>query len=289
MKEIKLIALYFYISERYEKELKYSVQHYSSNTTEPEFTDSELLTLYLFVMSEEKKMKIKEIHSYGQRYLLSWFPKLPSYQAFDHRADELWEVFRALLAEWVILFMPQECSHETSVVDSYPIMTCSAKRDGKVAREITDKGYCSTKGIYYYGLKLHVLGWQRPGHVPWMESLVFSEASRSDLTVFKENWTWVSNRTVVGDKIYKDDPFCKWMKEQRNTLILIPVKEKQGKPPCLRQRDKAADDLFSAAVSGIRQPIVRLRRITGPMKREVCRMPVKCVPLKAYCCMSLVV
>jgi hypothetical protein len=274
MNEIKLIALYFYISERYEKELKYSVQRFSHNSEEPGFTDSELLTLYLFVMSEEKRMRIKEIHRFAQHYLLSWFPKLPSYQAFDHRADALWEVLRALVAEWVLLFMPADCSDATSVVDSYPIITCSAKREGKVAREITDKGYCSTKNIYYYGLKLHVLGWQRPGHIPWIESVLLSEASRHDLTVFKENWTWVSNRTVIGDKIYKDDALCAWMKEQRNTLILMPVKEKQGKPPCLRQWDKAAGDLFSAAVSRVRQPRWRVF-LTGPMKMGGCRWPIR--------------
>ena len=34
-----------------------------------------------------------------------------------------------------------------------PIITCSGKRKAKVATEITDKGYNSTKKMYYYGLK----------------------------------------------------------------------------------------------------------------------------------------
>lgn len=41
-----------------------------------------------------------------------------------------------------------------------PIITCSGKRSGKVARETVDKGFYYTKVIYYYVLKLHQLGFQ---------------------------------------------------------------------------------------------------------------------------------
>ncbi len=35
-----------------------------------------------------------------------------------------------------------------------PIVTCKGKnREGKVAMEITSKGYCSTKNMYYYGIE----------------------------------------------------------------------------------------------------------------------------------------
>jgi hypothetical protein len=258
MKEIKLIALYFYVSERYEKDLKYNVERFSHNSAELEFTDAEALTLYLYVLSQEKRLRIKEIYEFARGYLLSWFPKLPSYQAFDHRLDRLWEVLRSLLAEWLILFMPQECSSEVSVTDSLPIITCSTKRDGKVAREITDKGYCGTKGAYYYGIKLHVMAWKRLGHMPWIEGLILAEASRSDVTVFKENYEFLAQRVIIGDKGYMDAPFFKKMYELMKTTMLIPIKRQQGKPQRLRYFDQAADDLFSAAVSRVRQPIESL-------------------------------
>ena len=42
-----------------------------------------------------------------------------------------------------------------------PIVTCKGKnRKSKVAREVVDKGYCSTKNMYYYGLKLHLLAFE---------------------------------------------------------------------------------------------------------------------------------
>jgi len=37
---------------------------------------------------------------------------------------------------------------------------------GKVAREITSKGYCSTKSMYYYGMKMLLHGFWRIGKLP---------------------------------------------------------------------------------------------------------------------------
>ena len=52
-----------------------------------------------------------------------------------------------------------------------PIITCSAKRAGKVAPELTSKGYCSTKKLHYIGTKLHSVAFHRPGGLPFPEIL----------------------------------------------------------------------------------------------------------------------
>ncbi len=39
------------------------------------------------------------------------------------------------------------------------------------AQEITDKGFCSTKGLYYYGMKLHTLVCCRKGRPPHPEQI----------------------------------------------------------------------------------------------------------------------
>ena len=57
------------------------------------------------------------------------------------------------------------------------------KRKGKVVAEITDKGYRSTKGMYYYGVKLYAMGFRRPGKLPHPEQIIISKASESDLTI----------------------------------------------------------------------------------------------------------
>jgi len=55
------------------------------------------------------------------------------------------------------------------------MITCAGKNKvGKVATEITSKGYCSTKNMYYFGLKLHVVAFRRKGTIPFPEMLIFS-------------------------------------------------------------------------------------------------------------------
>jgi hypothetical protein len=68
------------------------------------------------------------------------------------------EALQELVRIMTISFKPEDCDTMTSLVDSMPIVTCKGKnREGKVAKEITSKGYCSTKDMYYYGMKLHVV------------------------------------------------------------------------------------------------------------------------------------
>ena len=45
------------------------------------------------------------------------------------------------------------------------------------------------------------------------------------------------------------------MLEQQNSEMLAPVKAIKGMPEVMKQRLKAADDLFSTAVSKVRQPV----------------------------------
>ena len=70
MNELKLIALYSYLCEVYDKELMYHCQGFSNNSV-PHFSDVECLTIYLFAIMEEEKFKIKSIHQYAHRYLRS--------------------------------------------------------------------------------------------------------------------------------------------------------------------------------------------------------------------------
>ena len=146
-----------YICDLYESELKYCCQRYSNNSN-PAFTDQEIMTIYLFAGHCQSYFKIKDIHSFAKDYLSPWFPKLPSYQTFNYRLNLLPEAFRVLSGRLLETFQPVDCDLGVSLVDSMPVMTSTGRnRKGKVAQEITSKGYCSTKNQYYYGLKLHAL------------------------------------------------------------------------------------------------------------------------------------
>jgi len=257
VKELKLIFIYLYICDIYDSRLRSACERFSNNSN-PDFTDQEVMTIYLYAMNVEQRLKIKQIHEYASDHLRSWFPLLPTYEAFNMRINRLCEAFRNLADVLLSGYCPQDCDLNTSLMDSLPIITCSGKRKPSVAKEITDKGYCSTKSMYYYGLKLHALAFHRPDHLPFPESIVITAASENDLNVHKQNWSGISNRSFYGDKIYRDTELLKEMARFSNSQILTPVKGIKNQSEALNQWGKAANDLYSRAVSKVRQPIESL-------------------------------
>ena len=253
-KAIKLIEIYFYICKRYDEELKYYCERFSNND-EPEFTDQEIMTIYLFAIQEEQRFKVKQIHRFANEYLRSWFPNLGSYTAFNNRLNRLSEAFKQLVIPLLNEFRPEDCCLDQSLLDSMPIITCSGRRVPKVATEIIDKGICSSKGMYYHGLKLHALAFRRIDKLPFPEQLLITPASFNDLSVFKDAWSNISNRCFWGDKIYSNKEFFAELEKKKHSVMLTPVKAVKGQTELEKQRNKAADDLFSKAVSKVRQPI----------------------------------
>lgn len=256
-KALKLISIYLYICKLHNEELKFMTQRYTNND-KPEFTDQEIMTLYLFTIQEEQRFSVSQVYSFANNYLSSWFPALPSYKAFNNRLNRLSEAFKAVAAHSFATFIPSECDLDVSLLDSMPIITCSGKRKAKVATEITDKGYCSTKSMYYFGFKLHALAFHNPNRLPFPEQIVITPASENDLNVFRQDWSNIPNRTFFGDKIYNDANFFEDLAINVNSTMLTPVKGVKGQPEVIKQRDKAANDLFSTAVSTVRQPIESL-------------------------------
>jgi hypothetical protein len=253
-KSEQLVAIYLYICRMYECRLKFCCERFSNNQ-HPEFTDQEVLTIYLFTMLHEQRFKVKQMHQFAKDYLTSWFPKLPSYVAFNTRLNRLSEALKELSIGLLGGFSLDSELTSISVLDSFPIITCSGKRSAKVAQEITDKTFCSTKGIWYYGLKLHLLGFKQPNRLPLPEAVVLTEASENDLNVFKQNWSGIRNRHFFGDKIYHDPTFFSQLREERQSIMYTPVKGVKGQSESMKCFDKAAADLFSSAVSRVRQPI----------------------------------
>lgn len=253
-KALKLIKIYSSICERFEKDLKYTCQRFSNNN-EQDITDQEIMTIYLFATKEEQRFSIKQIHLFAVEYLHSWFPKLGSYSAFNNRLNNLSEAFKSLLSSLFIEYFPKNCFPNQSLLDSMPIITCSGKRFGKVAKDLTDKGYCSTKSLYYFGVKLHALAFRREKTIPFPEEILITPASVNDLTVFKEAWTNKENRYFFGDKIYHHQDFFSDLEKENKSIMMTPVKAVKGECQEIRNRDKAANDLFSTAVSRVRQPI----------------------------------
>jgi hypothetical protein len=135
------------------------------------------------------------------------------------------------------------------LTDSLPIILSKRAYQAKVALGIADKGFCSTKDLYYQGVKFHFLGPDRYGKMPLPEQMQFTQASANDLTVLKTLLPRLYNRWVVGDKIFASTPTNEQVAAQQ-VQILTPIKLKKG-----QKRLDAAHQYFSTYVSSIRQPV----------------------------------
>lgn len=80
-KDDKLVRIYLFICDKF-KELQFYCERFSNNN-KPEFTDQEIMTIYLYVMHHEGHFKVKQIHRFATEYLRSWFPKIGSYQSLQ--------------------------------------------------------------------------------------------------------------------------------------------------------------------------------------------------------------
>lgn len=83
-----------------------------------------------------------------------------------------------------------------------------------------------------------------------------SSASKNDLTVFKRECVpAIAGKTIFADKIYRDNPYWNNERDVKNNELLTPIKAIKGATEEEKQRNKAADELYSAAVSSVREPI----------------------------------
>lgn len=245
----QLIAVYIKVCEFWESSACAAVQR-RSHFQKYEITDQEIATIYLFG-TIKKQFTIKNIFQYAKDHLQEWFPGLWGYDAFVHRLNQLGSAFSSLCEVFshAINDAIGECS--SMALDSMPIILANNKRSGiaKVAAEIADKGYSASKDTYYYGVKLHVLGFLRNKTIPTPEYLIVSKASDHDLSVFKSISSHVFNREIFADKAYCDENFSKTIDEDQNVKLILPVKKIKG------QFSFEGGDAYSTAVSRTRQPI----------------------------------
>ena len=256
--------MYYYLCECYYAELRWHCQRFSNNSlpSNEKITDSELLTIYFYCRLYENKHTKAEIYDYTIRYMSSWFPKLPNYSNFNTRINALNPALMALVP---IILQDLEnkgvvkgISQDIVLVDSYPIILCSGKRQGKVATELSDKSFCATKNLYYYGVKMHMVARKVEKTIPLMDFVSITSASENDLTAIRPILHKLKGKAIFADKAYADIPLNKELLTQQNTYIYTPIKLIKGQTEMERQFKKAADSLFSTAVSSVRQPVESL-------------------------------
>ena len=178
----QLISLYLFVCKQYRENLSGSCER-MTNYADLKFSDEEVITLYLYGIMEGYHT-IKSIHHYARKHLMSWFPNLPGYGAFDQRINQIHDVFIPLVD-----FISGELtrlSHAPALVgltDAMPIIMAQRGRrfHAKVAPEIATKnGYCATKKLYYYGVKLHVVASRNSGKLPTPVCIGLTDAGMND-------------------------------------------------------------------------------------------------------------
>ena len=197
----------------------------------------------------------------------SYFPNLPNYANFNARINRLEDAILAfvpiILEKITNENIVKNIIPKIALVDAFPIILCSGKRKGKVAPEISDKTFCATKGIWYYGVKMHTVANKVTKKLPLINFISITPASFNDLIAFKPILSQLVGYEIYADKAYSDLPLNQELIEKQNTCIYTPVKLVKGESDTIRQFNKAADDLYSTgrhsvAVSTVRQPIEAL-------------------------------
>ena len=247
--DLQLIDLFCTICQYYNNTIVLAVQRQSNNFC-PKFTDEECMTIYIWGIIQQK-YEAKAAYDFIKNYYIGWFPNLPSYQAFNKRITYLADAFKTL-ADLLLGNIGIDPTSPDFLIDSMPVTVAGARRSqrAKVAPEVCNKGYCASKGAYFYGVKLHLLAQSRHHALPVPSALKLAAASESDLTVGKEMLENTHDINVFGDKIYRSAPWAAYMKQNNNVSVITPVKLKKG-----HTKLSFFDKCFSSAVSSIRQPI----------------------------------
>ena len=223
-----------------------------SNNFRPQFTDEECITVYLWGISQ-RRFEQKTIYEYTKNHLSEWFPKLPSYQTFSNRLNQLAPAFQALAETWLSSIGIDWNEQSEYIIDSCPIILAKGSRSGhaKVARELCEKSYNSSRKEWYYGIKLHAVVARRPGRLPLPVSLMASGAAMHDLPAAKqilEDHSSLKQGRLYADKAYIDAAWKAALKEDHAIELLTPRKKCNEDP-------LVSGDTFSTFVSSVRQPI----------------------------------
>ena len=246
----QLIELYLLVCRLYDTQPVLQFQRLSN--FKPEFTDQEVITIYLFGHLHGL-FAMRQIYHYIQRQWREWFPHLPSYQAFNNRLNSLAPSFELLSDSLLQQAQAHLSVSDDRLIDSVPVILARASRatQARVAREVADKTFCASKNLWYHGVKIHVQAARRVRLLPMPERIFLTEASCHDLAALRQMNLHLGDCALFADKAYA----CAETKaefEKQGTALATPTKKEKNQP--LEQ----ADSLWSRFVSAMRQPIESL-------------------------------
>ena len=221
--QLQLISIYLTTCDFWKKGISASVKRYS-NYSQYALSDEEVATVFIFgILSGHTT--IRNVHTYAQRHLMDWFPTLGGYEAFNYRLNRIAEGFTAL-CEYLVAQGQTITSAVDWVVDSVPVILAGAPRSsrGKVANDMANKGFCSSKDLFFHGVKIHFIGKVRDSTIPFHCFFGVAPASENDNQMLKQIGNRLYNGRLFGDKAYCDTEHEKLLQEQ-NIVLLTPIKK----------------------------------------------------------------
>jgi hypothetical protein len=166
---------------------------------------------------------------------------MPKYKAFNKRFGYLSDAIKTLAETLLSALLGLDDTCVTHVMDSMPIVfakeSCSGR--AKVAPELCDKGYCDSKNMWFYGVRLHTLGQSQYKTLPLPKLMQLAPASHHDRKVAEEMLFDVHGIDLFADKAYINVAWQSEIATNNHINIITPVKRAKG-----QERLNNADSLF---------------------------------------------
>lgn len=241
--EYQLISDYMTI----EKVLQTVAPECLGRTGPNQISDTEVLSIYFWGIKSGCR-DLSATYRLTASYLKDWYPNLPCYQQYDKRLNRLTEILELIFG---VLSLADRKNADVAVIDSMPIIVAGAKRSSraKVAKNLCAKGFCSSKNMYYYGCKLHLVVNGDRNKAPYDMLLGdITPANDHDINFLKKNHLAINAKSIYGDKAYISESLKKEIKRKGSALVCPPKKPWKGEL-------NLGQHLLSSLISGTRQAI----------------------------------
>ncbi|MBA3716541.1 MAG: hypothetical protein H0W76_29510 [Pyrinomonadaceae bacterium] len=226
--QLQLIELYLLVCRLYDTQPVLKQQRLSN--FKPDLTDQELVTIYLFGHLQGC-FSVRQIYGYTQQHWRAWFPHLPSYQAFNHRLNDLAPAFELLIDSVAQAAQGRLAPTADRVIDSVPVILARGSRStgARVAREVAYKSFWASKNLWYHGVKIHLQATRRLRLLPMPERIFLSEASCHDLVARRQLNLTVGDCALFADKAYAcAETLAEF--DKQGTALATPTKKEKNKP-----------------------------------------------------------
>ncbi len=242
--ETQLITVYVTLSDILDNPNLNPIVRLSNNYSKL-MSDAELLAIYIYGIQQGFRSQ-KSVHRHARNHLSEYFPNILKYKQFNRRLNHSSGLLAVCLED-----LTNSQTADSMVLDSMPIILSKVfKKDISRRCDLyADVGYCATKKMTYYGVKLHVLAERNRGSIPFPAMIDISPASNHDITIFKQMVPNLRDVDIYADKAYRDNKLLPELLEKDLVNVICPVKKDKNKDLGY------FDGIYNKLVSSVRQCI----------------------------------